>query len=316
VSEESKKSGGGQLIEEAQRASIFKMRPEDVVIIGVDTEDGTEHSLWDERAFLPLKEETILSMQAMGVLQVAKVTVMEIATKTDKTVKRRAVATDGRRRILHAREANRRLRKIGEPEISIRVEAENGKRVSEEYLSMAMIAMNELREEDPVLVKAAKAERMVQRGIDKSKVAMAFGVHQQTVDAWLKIRSAAAPVRKALADGAINATTAAVIADLPKDEQGGALTKAVEEGGGRATVSSAKAVVRAQKSARAGGDGEVRQKPSGRLLTKIVEFAKVNEPELPEGFLLGLQYAKGEIDARKVKGLSGVLRELEKPQSA
>jgi ParB family chromosome partitioning protein len=306
-----------QLIEDAQRASIFKMAPEDVVIIGVDTDHKSgDHVLYDERALLPLKEETVLSMMALGVLQVAKVTVLEIATKTDKTVKRRAIVTDGRRRVLHAREANRRLRAAGEPEISIRVEAENGKRVSEEMLGLTMIAMNELREEDPVLVKAAKAERMVQRGIERAKIAIAFGVHPQTIDCWLKIRSASAPIRKALSEGSVNATVAAVIADLPKEQQAEALEKAVAEGGGKATVAAAKAVVRAEKNKRAGKEGDVHQKPKGRLLTKIVEYAKVNEPELPEGFILGLQYAKGEIDAKKVKGLSGVLRELERASSA
>lgn len=313
TTEKTKKSGG-QLIDEAQRASIFKMRPEDVVIIGLDTDHDSTHALYDERAFLPLKEETILSMQALGVLQVAKATVLEIATKTDKTVKRRVVMTDGRRRVLHAREANKRLRKMGEPEISIRIEAESGKRVSDEHLSMSMIAMNELREEDLVLVKAAKAERMIQRGIDRTKVAMAFGVVPQTIDAWLRIRSASAPVRKALGEGLINATTAATLADLPKDEQGPALEAALSEGGGKVTAMAARAVVRASKQKKAGGDGEVRQKPNGRLLTKIVEYAKVNEQtELPEGFLLGLQYAKGTIGPRSVKGLSALLRDLEKP---
>jgi ParB family chromosome partitioning protein len=315
-SEKDKKAGGGQLLDGMKRISSFEGAPEELVIIGVDTDDGPEHELFDERADTkkkPLKEESVLSMMALGVLQVAKVVVLEIATKTDKTVKRRAVVVDGRRRVLHAREANRRLREKGEPELTMRIEAANGKRVSEEFLALAMIAMNELRESDEILVKAAKAERMVARGIDKRKVAIAFGVVPQTIDAWLKIRSAGPAVRKALESGQLEATAAAAIAELPKDEQAAAVEQAVAQGGGKATVANAKAVVRAAKEKKAGGDGEVRSKPGGRLLTKIVEYSKVNEVEFPEGFLLGVQYAKGDLDPKRVKGLAKVIRELEQP---
>jgi ParB family chromosome partitioning protein len=315
VSEE-KKAGGGQLLDE-KRATGYEMRPEDVVIIGVDTDHGPEHELYDERADVkskPLQEETILSMMALGVLQVAKVVVLEIATKADSRVARRAVAVDGRRRVLHAREANRRLRKAAEPEVTIRVEAQNGKRVSEEFLALAMVAMNELREADSTLVKAAKAERMVARGIDKKKVAIAFGMTMQTIDAWLTLRSASPIVRLALEAGQIEATTAATLALLPKAEQPGALEKALAEGGGKATVTHARAAVKAARSARKGGDGEMKVKPKGRLVTKLVEYVRVNEPDLPEGFLLGMQFVRGEITPRQVKGLSKILNELESPK--
>lgn len=309
-----KKSGGGQLIEDAERATIFKMRPEDVVIIGVDTDHGPEHPLYDERAFLPLKEETILSIQALGVLQVAKIVVMEIATKADKTVRRRAVCVDGRRRTLHSREANKRLRKVGEPEIIIRVEAENAKKISEEMLSLGMIAMNE-REEDPVLVRAAKAERMLQRGLDKKKVAIAFGVTTHTIDEWCKIRSVTAPVRKALEKGTITPSAAAVLADLPKDEQETKLAELVASGA--PTVAHARAHVKASRAQKKGGTGEVHTKPGGRLIRKILDHVKVNaEVEVSEDFLRGVRWVRGELDTKSVKGLSLLIKAVEKQKTA
>lgn len=321
--ETEKKAGGGQLLD-GKRVSMWVMDPDDLVIIGVDTDDGPEHHLYDERADVrkkPLLEEHIVSMRSLGVLEVAKVVVMEISTKKSKKPVHQPVLINGRRRTLHAREANRRIRESNkgkseenrEPLLTIRVEATSEKKTSEEFQALAGIAMNEHREDDDILTKAAKAARMVNRGGDKilQKTAMAFRVDVQTIQSWIKISSAGPAARKALVAGQLEATAVAAIADLPKEQQAAAVEEAIAAGGGtKATVAVTKAVVAAVRSRAAGGDGEVKIKPSGRLITKVIAFAKLNETNLPDGFVLGLRYARGEV--RNVKGLSEVIRELEK----
>jgi hypothetical protein len=72
------------------------VRPSEPIVIGLDTKDGPEHPLYDPRIHAALKEDTIKSMMEDGVLS-------NVIT-TDALV-----TVDGRRRVMHAREAERRL---------------------------------------------------------------------------------------------------------------------------------------------------------------------------------------------------------------
>jgi ParB family chromosome partitioning protein len=265
---------------EAQRFSGFVFEPEFIVIIGHDTKDGPEHPLYDERIFLPLDEGMVLSIMAIGVREPVSVT---------KGFDDRPVVVDGRRRVLHAREANKRLRKQGEPLIKVRAVAESG---SEEYLSHVSVALNEIRVQDGVLVKAQKAGRMLARGHSEADVAIAFGVSTASVRAWQKLEELPAPVKKAVSDGVLSANAASKLHGLPREE---ALQK-LEELKGEHAQTGKKATARKVDK----GDGRTR--PAKKALESTLKWAnKAGASDVSSEYFAGVQdalrFALGYKDA-------------------
>lgn len=200
----------------AERFSGFKFDPFEIVIIGLDTDDGPEHPLWDERITYPLDESMVVSIMAIGVKEPILVVKMVIKGKEV------AVVIDGRRRVMHAREANKRLKKTAEPLVKVPAKIERG---SDEHLSHVSVALNEIRRQDEVLVKAAKAQRMIERGDSIADVAIAFGVTKTAINDWLKLVELPAPVKKAVNQGVLSAHAARQLHGLERKEQ---LTKLEE----------------------------------------------------------------------------------------
>lgn len=275
------------------RGNTFRVWPEHLQIVGLDTKDGPEHPLWDERIKMPIDESMVLSIMAHGVLQTVKVAVYDGVP----------VVIDGRQRVRAARLANERLKASGEPLVSVRVEGENGKKISEERLATAMVALNEIRRPDDVLVKASKAERMFARGLTIPQIALAFGVTAQCVRDWQQLAALAPAVRKAVRDGLISAHAAAALADLPTEEQVAKLEEILASG-----VKPTAANIRRKVE----GTEDREPRPSGRVVKRLLEAENL---DLPEGFVLALRWARGEIATSKIKGLSAALRSLEKPKT-
>jgi ParB-like chromosome segregation protein Spo0J len=163
---------GGQLLD-GKRETMFRVDPATLTIIGLDTDDGPEHQLWDERIKDPLNESMVKNIMALGVIEPIIVVVEGSGDS------RRAVVVDGRGRTRHAREANRLLKERGEPGLVVPVVAEKG--MSEKDQQLLAVSLNEIRRDDPTMVKAAKAARMKQRGSSSQDIALAFGVDPQTV---------------------------------------------------------------------------------------------------------------------------------------
>lgn len=265
-----------ELIENARRGNLFHLDPSAVTIIGLDTDHGPgEHPLYDERIKLPLDEGMILSVMALGVQQTVRVTVENGVP----------LVVDGRQRVRAAREANARLAKAGEPLLTVKVEGENAAKISPERLMSTMVALNEIRRDDDVLVKATKADRMRARGIPDKDIAIAFGVTTQAVANWAKI-AALAPETK------------------PREEEVAKLEELLA--GARSGVKPT--AERAKARARPAADGDTPTKPSGRVIAKIL---KSDLTDLPEGFILALRWMRGEVSAKKIKGLSAVLAAME-----
>lgn len=99
---------------DAARLGGFRFDPDVLVIIGLDTKDGPEHELWDERALLPYSEEMVLSLMDLGCLKTITVRKGEDG---------RPEIVDGRGRAIAGREANRRLRKLGKTELLVTIPA-------------------------------------------------------------------------------------------------------------------------------------------------------------------------------------------------
>jgi ParB family chromosome partitioning protein len=190
-----------------KRFSGFRFDPRNLTIIGLDTKDGAEHPLWDERVLLPLDESMVLSIMSLGVKE-------PIIVRKEGTA---AQVVDGRRRVMHAREANKRLKKLGEPCIDVPAVVERG---SEEHLSHVAIALNEIRRPDELLVKADKAARLVSRnGGDIKDAALAFGVTTVTIKNWLKLVELPSPIKKAVVAGVLSANAASKLHGLDRTEQ-------------------------------------------------------------------------------------------------
>lgn len=266
----------------AKRGNLWQFDPKDMVIIGHDTKDGPEHELYDERIKLPLDESMILSIMAIGVRE--SVTIRKNAANGT------AEVVNGRRRVLHAREANKRLKKKGEPIVSVPAILETG---SEEHMNEVSIALNEIRVDDPMMVKVAKCERLLARnGGDRPAAARAFGVTTAAIKNWMKIAELAPKVRKAIDRGDISPSAAATLHGKEKEEQVAALDKLIATAPvgkkGKGKGKKKKPTAKAAKAA-----AGKRPAPGRRVLMKLIEDEELSA-KLDPGMIHGIRLALGE----------------------
>lgn len=188
--------------------ALFYPYPEDLIVIGVDTphKEG-EHPYWDARCFLPLDEAMVLNIMAIGVRK---------AVEAEPDAERRGIIVEGRRRTLHAREANRRLVAQGQPRITIPVLAE---RNSEAEGLFKMISGNEFTLAETTVSRAKKAAMMLNRGVPYDQVALAFGKSIQAIKGWEKIAQLPQDLMDAVDAGTITATAALALAAKPAEER-------------------------------------------------------------------------------------------------
>jgi ParB family chromosome partitioning protein len=214
-------------------AVLLQFDPNELLVIGVDTKDGPEHELWDERIKLPLDEPMVLNLMAIGVKQA-------IVVRKSMAQAGKYEVVDGRGRVLHSREANKRLKKAGEPLISVPGAVETGDEVFMESLA---IALNENRRDDDTLVKAEKCKRLLDRnGGDLRAAAVVFGVSVAAIKTWVKLASVTPKVKRAIAAGDIAASAAVELHGLEKDAQNARLDRLLQAKakGRKATTSNAK----------------------------------------------------------------------------
>lgn len=262
----------GQQSFKAKRGNLWNFDPDQVVVIGKDTEDGPEHELYDKRVNLALDESMVLNIMAFGVKQ--SVTVRKGSGGKPEVV-------DGRRRVLHAREANKRLAKAGDPLLTVPAVLEHG---STDHFEGVAISLNEIRLDDDIMTKAEKAVRLLQRnGNDIDKAALIFGVSGTTIKNWIKLVELAPKVKKAVSNGEISASAASQLHGLEKEQQVSELAKltdsAKQSGKKKATTKSAKKAT-----------GKVTT-PGKRVLMKLItdeELSKSLEPEMVYGIKIAL----------------------------
>lgn len=273
----------------AKRGTSFNFDPNNLVVIGIDTEDGPEHELWDERILLPLDEGFILSLMSVGVLEA--ITIRKGPSGAPEVV-------NGRRRVLHSREANKRLKKRGEPLIMVPALVERG---SEEHMFHVMVATNEIRVNDDVLIKAAKAARMLNRnGGDRVDAAIAFGVTKTTIGNWLKLVELPAPVKKAVVDGTLSASAASKLHGMEKTDQLAELERiqstSASNGGKRVTASRVNGKTEPAKKGK---------KPTNAQLAALVDTLSHNTDRFSAGIVAGLQMA---IDGQQHEDMKDLLQ--------
>lgn len=201
---------------DGKRLNAFGMDPMALTVVGYDTDDGPDHPLWDERINLPIEEAMVLNIMAIGVKET--VTVRKNGDEVE--------VVDGRRRVLHARVANERLKERGDEPLLVPCMPMRG---SDELVETCLVSLNEIRLQDDMTTKVKKAERMFQRnGGDIGKIAVAFGVTTTQVRNWLKVAELSEPVQKAISEGKVSPTAALKLHGKTAAQQKEAIKKAIE----------------------------------------------------------------------------------------
>lgn len=270
---------------DASRINAFSIDPHTVIIVGLDTDDGPEHPLYDERARLPVSESMVRNMLVHGWTHGA------IELRKDGSAVQVIV---GRQRVKAAREASVRLTKEGKEPLFVRafVRGLDGA----DALGV-MISENENRTDDSPWARAEKCKRYLDMGRSVADAANVFGVQAQTITQWMRFQDLATPVQKAIRSGRVSFNAALELADMPRDDQAAAL-ESLPPG----EPAPAKAIAKARK--RVNGEDET-VRPGFRKIKRVLE-ANREEPFLTEDFERALRWVLGELSDRAVKGLSGV----------
>ena len=274
------------------RANMFLMDPDEITIIGLDTKDGPEHPLYDERIHLPIDEPLVLSLMAHG-------NKVPIAVRKNGDA---IEAVDGRQRIRCGREANKRLNGEGKPPIRLRVIPERG---SDGDMFGVLILANELRQADGPLAKAEKLKRYMAMGYSEEEAAVTFGVTKTTIKNWIALLEVDPAVRNAVEAGTLPATAASKLASLSREEQKAAL-KEMQDSGQKATVARASSKARSKKHG-----VEENLAPSKLILRRIVENYDSDMSDVDAEFIRGLRYALGELAPASIRGLTSLIYKAE-----
>ena len=285
----------GQALD-AKRLNAFAMDPNNIVVIGHDTKDGPEHPLYDERIKMPLEESMILNIMAEGVHEAVLV-----RKNGDQ-----AEVVAGRRRVLHAREANKRLKRAGSELLLVPVMVKRG---TDGEMFGISISENEIRKDDVPSIKAEKLRKYLAFGHTEQDAAIRFGVSLQTIKNWGSMLDLDAKVLRAVDAGSIPASAAWKLSGLSRDEQKAELDKLLQNG--HATVKSTQHAAKKAKARKKGHEEDEGYEPPGkRLVTKVLKINKKMNA-LNGDFLKGVMWVLGDIGPKSIGGLSDLIREAQ-----
>lgn len=279
---------------DAKRSQLFWLDPDDIVVIGLDTDDGPEHELWDKRATLPVDDKLATNIAFLG-----KVLEPISVRKNGDT----AEVIFGRQRVKAARKANETLRARGAEPVLVPCQLD---RAQPERILGMMVSENEHRQGMSPLEKATLVARYMDHGHDERDAAKLLGdVSVQTVRSYLSLLDLDSSVQKMVEDGRLSATAAGKLASLDRKDQRVEAKKLLDSG--KATAAAAGRAARAKKN---GGDGGP-VAPSKRQLRKLLAAHEAADFEnaLPEGFVRGIKYCLGELSTSAVHNLAALLED-------
>lgn len=235
------------------------IHPDNLVIVGIDCDEAARPELADpERIRLPIDPALVASIARHGVRQPISIKKFH----GDDNV----YVVAGRRRVLHAREAN----KIAGGDAPVLIPCVPDK--SSDVLA-SLVIENEFRVNNTPLMKAHQAERMIARGYVASKVADTYGVSVSTVANWRALLATPPAVQQAVEANQITAVVAVEIGKLAPAEQDAALATAIESGRGGETLERVKLMRKPR------GNGEDDDKPRRLSVAQMKRFAAVVAPE-------------------------------------
>ncbi|MBN5232486.1 hypothetical protein JY446_24470 [Serratia marcescens] len=232
------------------KTNVLNFEPERLHLV-----TDRSHPLYDERIHLPLDEAMVLNIMDQGVLEPI------IVWKDPETGL--SCVVDGRQRVRHTVEANKRLAAAGKDLLFVPAVTKRGSAVR---MAQAMISANEIRRADTPLGRAKKMADALERGHDEEDLSLMFGVGVQTIRATLALLDATQAVKDAVESGSVTVTQARQLANLTPDEQREKV-KEVEA----ATVGT-KGHEKARRQRQVIGDAKPRMK-SRKEITKALEGA-------------------------------------------
>lgn len=194
---------------DGRRMNMFGMDPDDIIIVGRDTEDGPEHPLWRKTATEAPDPSKVASIKSIGVISPVALMKVEVTIK-GKKVKVAAVSA-GRGRVVAGREAKRHGWDGEVPCVVLQ---------GDEGTQLAIgAAENAVRRAPDPLEQADDVVRLSNMQWSAAKIAGHLGMTQNRVRDLLKVVETAAPVRKMVEQGLMSASAAADLADLPREQQ-------------------------------------------------------------------------------------------------
>ena len=314
-----------------KRGDIFYRWPEDIVLVGHDTDDRWDHPLYDPRVHDGADPMLAADIAALGGIKTA-VTVVEDGVL--ESGEPRVICKVGRGRILAARSLNETRENMGLPK-EFRVPCVYDRKGTEKSMMAHLISENEQRRGDSLERKIQKLERFLQAGGTPEEAAIHFRRTDVTIRQWIKFMGVArqwqqtvytgggsmADVLRLLSDGKGNlvdhgqqvklfkqceerARQAKQQASSPTSEAG------PEQGNDKATDD--KPPKRKQKLT----DKLPTGRPSGpsRKVVEKVLVALQQESctfEIHEEFLRALRWVSGKIDATEA-GVDAILAQSKK----
>lgn len=220
----------------ASRLNAYSMEPEALTIVGLDSRDGPDHPLWDERIELPVDEGLVRNIRAYGVLKAV------LVRKNGPLVE----VVDGRQRVRAAREANKRLVDEGYEPIKVPCFVRRDK----DHRAMGvMISTNENRIDDSPIVRAQKAQRSLDMGNSEEEVCIQFGITKQGLKNLLTVLDLDEKVQNLIEKKKLTYSAAITLTDLTREEQ---VEKAKEMAEAGVSVAEAKRQARVRKQSKPG----------------------------------------------------------------
>jgi len=239
--------------QDSTRRTYEMMDPHAITIVGLDTQDGPSHPLYDDRFNAPLDPALMENIKRFGVLKPAFV-------QRDGDV---VNAVDGRRRILHARALNLTGLDIKVPVIF--------KRAGEADMYAIARSANRFQLDESPINNAKQAQRMLDLGGNMSDVAVTFGVSPQTVEDWTKLLDLEPAVQSQIHTGEVSVNAGLALAELPKALQGATLDS-IRATGQKPSAEKVVAAVRAARGKQAPQTPKIRL---GKIEDYLIKLSKL-----------------------------------------
>lgn len=267
-----------------KRVNGFFLDPDDIEIVGLDTDDGPEHPLYDDRIHLPLKDEFVADIDELGIH--TPVTVRKVDGK--------AQCVFGRQRIRGARKVNEHRRKQKLPLLQVPCILKRGE---DKRLMAVSFSENANRTQNDPIQEARDMMRLLDQGYDEKQVGIHFGCSDQTVKNRIALLEMSTKVKAAVASGKVSATSALQWRRLSAEKQEEALSGA---------LAAAKALGKGKATGR-----QTRQAKGGFVRPNVKQLKKMLEADTLSAEVQDfIRWYLGDVKPTKVKGLTKALRAI------
>lgn len=177
--------------------------------------------LYDKRVHEAFDEAMVLNIMAFGVIEPI------VVVKNTETGNIEVAA--GRRRVINALEANKRLVAVGAEQRKVPATVRSGKA---HVLAGIMVSENEQRLDESPMARAEKMQRMLDHNASEEDVLTAFGCSRQTMKTMLALLGSPAAVRNAIDSGKIGIKHAKALVGMEPEAQREKVRELIEAGDG------------------------------------------------------------------------------------